>query len=903
MVTLDNSGVLRIIPLLAMIVYFCSFADGKIIYVGNDVQADFNNIQAGIDAAIDGDIVLVAPGTYTGEGNRDIDFNGKAITVRSIDPNDPNIVASTIIDCEQQGRGFNFHSGEGIDSVICGLTVTGGKTKDGSGIFIRASSPTIKYCNITGNSWDGEHGFGGGFHIKEGYPVISHCTISDNSTDWNGGGIFSNDSSPIITDCTITTNRAFNEGGGICCWDGNVLISNCLIEDNTTSRRRGGGITCRQSDLTITNCIIADNIAGNTGGGIWLLGANTKINQCTITVNSAENMAGGIYFELGNAIIVNCIIENNDAPNGPEIAVNSWLGVIAERSPYPEPYPVAFLTISYSNITSSQNGVYVFNDPGWFSLNWGMGNIDTDPLFADQNNGDYHLKSQAGRWDPNSQSWIYDDVTSPCIDAGDPNSPIGSEPFPNGGIINMGAYGGTAEACKSLIGTSTYAFVSEQSTILQTGGIAGVNWTYTLSGQLQLTVNFGEGKARFSNIDATATDNNEPDRKLDPNDVFNLTSLTGTIGRNGSIRFTGKADDGSDIILDVTLSDEWISLKGQTTPPPNSADFFIFDLDASAQRKYGGGTGEPNNPYLIYTAEHLNALGAEPNDWYKHFKLMADIDLAGYSYDHALIAPDIDTDEYYFQGTPFAGVFDGNGHKISHLKITGVSCLGLFGELAYGAELKDLGVTDVNISGSGDFVGGLLGRNSWGAVVTRCYSTGMVSGDDDIGGLVGSNHGNITQCYSTSAASGDYIIGGLLGGNEREATLTNCYSTGPVNGNDALGGLLGFNLGEVTNCYCAGMVTGNQRVGGLVGWNYGAIASNFWDIQTSGRTNMCGSQEESASGCDDSSGLTTVEMQTASTFLDTGWDFVDETANGTEDIWWIREGQDYPRLWWENDGN
>ncbi len=66
--------------------------------------------------------------------------------------------------------------------------------------------------------------------------------------------------------------------------------------------------------------------------------------------------------------------------------------------------------------------------------------------------GDYHLKSQAGRLDPSSGSWIVDDVTSPCLDAGDPNSPIGHEPFPNGGVINMGAYGGTAEASKAYFG-------------------------------------------------------------------------------------------------------------------------------------------------------------------------------------------------------------------------------------------------------------------------------------------------------------------------------------------------------------------------------------------------------------------------------------------------------------------
>jgi hypothetical protein len=82
----------------------------------------------------------------------------------------------------------------------------------------------------------------------------------------------------------------------------------------------------------------------------------------------------------------------------------------------------------------------------------GVGNIDSDPCFGDPNNGDYHLKSQAGRWDANEGRWTKDDVTSPCIDAGNPMSPVGYEPFPNGGIINMGAYGGTPEASKSYFG-------------------------------------------------------------------------------------------------------------------------------------------------------------------------------------------------------------------------------------------------------------------------------------------------------------------------------------------------------------------------------------------------------------------------------------------------------------------
>ena len=90
--------------------------------------------------------------------------------------------------------------------------------------------------------------------------------------------------------------------------------------------------------------------------------------------------------------------------------------------------------VSYSNIRG-----------GWE----GEGNIDVDPLFVDADNGDYHLKSQAGRYDATNQTWVIDDVTSPCIDAGDPNSEVVDEPVPNGDRINMGAYGGTVEASKS----------------------------------------------------------------------------------------------------------------------------------------------------------------------------------------------------------------------------------------------------------------------------------------------------------------------------------------------------------------------------------------------------------------------------------------------------------------------
>ena len=91
------------------------------------------------------------------------------------------------------------------------------------------------------------------------------------------------------------------------------------------------------------------------------------------------------------------------------------------------------------------------HDPGELQA-WGDGNMDSDPCFADAGGGDYHVKSQGGRWEAKTQGWVFDDVTSACIDAGDPMSPIGAEPFPNGGVVNMGAYGGTVEASKSYFG-------------------------------------------------------------------------------------------------------------------------------------------------------------------------------------------------------------------------------------------------------------------------------------------------------------------------------------------------------------------------------------------------------------------------------------------------------------------
>jgi hypothetical protein len=152
---------------------------------------------------------------------------------------------------------------------------------------------------------------------------------------------------------------------------------------------------------------------------------------------------------------------------------------------------------------------------------------------------------------------------------------------------------------------------------------------------------------------------------------------------------------------------------------------------------------------------------------------------------------------------------------------------------------------------------------------------------------MGSNDGTVIQCYSTGAVSGNSSAGGLMSHNY--GTVTQCYCTGAVSGREWVGGLVGANWGGVSNCYSTGTVFGGSDVGGLVGHGSAdRVANSLWDIETSCQTTSAGG-----------TGKTTAEMQTAATFLDAGWDFVGETANGTEDLWWINEGKDYPRLWWE----
>ena len=300
--------------------------------------------------------------------------------------------------------------------------------------------------------------------------------------------------------------------------------------------------------------------------------------------------------------------------------------------------------------------------------------------------------------------------------------------------------------------------------------------------------------------------------------------------------------------------------------PSAGCEAAVVTIIVSHGFPYESGSGTATNPFQIWTAEQMNAIGAHPEDWDKHFILMNDIDLSAYTGTSYNIIGNTDI--------RFTGLFDGNGHVISNF--TYVSSrkynASLFGRVDSGGQIRNLGVAEVNVdAGSGNYVGGLAGNNN--GFISNCYVTGNVRGNEYIGGLVGyNNQGNIHNCYARVSANGQDSIGGLVG-----TSIT----------------------GTIEFCYAAGSVEGRYP-GGITGTHWPASSYNscFWDSDINAGILGIGNFARQPNVM----GRTTLEMQTQSTYTDHGWDFVDEDVNGTDDTWRMCvDGVGYPKLAWEHD--
>ena len=218
-----------------MSVLTCQFALAAV----NRVPEKYPTIQAAIDACVDGDQVVVAPGVYTGDGNRDIRFSGKAITVRSDDPNDPDIVMTTVVDCngteEDQHCGFVFNRSENPDSVLSGLTITRGCNGRGGAIYCYDyASPSIINCRIVGNSASS----GGGMVNWGSDATVINTIFSGNVANNQGGGLYNIEGHPAIINCNFINNSA-NDAGGLYSMVYNPTITNCIIWGNSPDQVGG----------------------------------------------------------------------------------------------------------------------------------------------------------------------------------------------------------------------------------------------------------------------------------------------------------------------------------------------------------------------------------------------------------------------------------------------------------------------------------------------------------------------------------------------------------------------------------------------------------------------------------------------------------------------------------------
>ena len=404
---------------LTLFIFFLIVLPGQAKVI--EVPKDYPTIQAAIDSTVDGDTVLVSPGTYV----ENIDFLGKAITVASTDGPD-----ATVIDGAQNGSVVKFVTDEGSDSVLEGFTITNGSgtygdfygymAYQGGGIHCDKASPTITSNHIEWNEVD----VGGGIHCKNGSaPHIAGNRICNNTAFMVGGGLAAvSNCAGAITDNVISFNIAHVSSGGICltvyC---SPSVSGNLIEGNFASGP-GAGIYCHsRSSPVIANNYFVENQATEAGGGISCWGtSNPEIVNNTLFQNQAGTYGGGICCRDSSSPVItnNTIMENEASTSG------GGLGCLSNS------FPVVKNTISRENISPVSPEIYgepvvTFSnvEGGWA----GTGNIDADPLFVDAAYGDFHLTCD-----------------SPCRDAGD-NSAVTEafdfegDPRIADGIVDMGA--------------------------------------------------------------------------------------------------------------------------------------------------------------------------------------------------------------------------------------------------------------------------------------------------------------------------------------------------------------------------------------------------------------------------------------------------------------------------------
>ncbi|MCO6438691.1 MAG: DUF1565 domain-containing protein [Phycisphaerae bacterium] len=401
---------------------------GRTIIVDWNGTWDFATIQEALDAAVDGDTIIVLPSTGSPAGAyvENILFPAKSITLRSIKPDDPVIVAATVIDGNQAGTVVTFDDLTPEDATFEGFTVRNGGALVGGGMYLNNAFLRITKCTISDNF---AYVLGGGIYITDGAPVLESVEVLRNSSD-RGGGIMVFSADLVASDITLAYNHA-GGGGGLYLSDCDTTLSNFMITRNTASND-GAGLYVYDCNPTLLGFTTRHNYARYDGGGIFLDSASPQLANSVILENSAGMNGGGMYLDGSSPTLANNTIASNTAQVGAGI-------YLADRSS-----PTVTNTIVAHNLT----GIYMDPDrPGSpvFRSNCFFGeasfsgaipdptgmddNISVDPKFGDLGCGNVHLQ-----------------FDSPCKHAGDNAFAIGDHDIdgqprvlPEGGKVDIGA--------------------------------------------------------------------------------------------------------------------------------------------------------------------------------------------------------------------------------------------------------------------------------------------------------------------------------------------------------------------------------------------------------------------------------------------------------------------------------
>ena len=319
------------------IVYSCEDNDGdgipdKCTHSGGNtilVPEDYASIQDAINVAVNGDEIIIGPGTYTGVGDWVVNPMGKRLWIHSSDG-----AEVTIIDGEGMRHGIQCAGGETSESIFEGLTMT----NCNGGIFNSSSSPTLTDCTFENNT---ATNLGGGmYNIDSSSPTLNGCTFENNIANYGGGGMSNWDSSPTLNGCTFENNTA-NYGGGMRNNDSNPTLTNCTftgnysplyygggmyndssspaltdcIFDSNTANAAGGMLNYNNSSPTLENCMFTNNTASAGGGGMSNWDSSPTLTDCTFTNNTANSDGGGMDNNQSSPTLTDCTFENNNATN------------------------------------------------------------------------------------------------------------------------------------------------------------------------------------------------------------------------------------------------------------------------------------------------------------------------------------------------------------------------------------------------------------------------------------------------------------------------------------------------------------------------------------------------------------------------------------------------------------